>query len=140
MSQKEISSRCLTLFVISVLSFASAASAGNMSEEAIAQRIAPVGSVYLQGDIPEIETFDIPSGPRSGDNVYNTFCIACHSTGIAGAPKAGDKKAWNVRMEQGREVLNDHAINGFNAMPARGTCMDCTNEEMIAAIDHILSL
>lgn len=111
-----------------------------MSEEAIEQRIAPIGSVYLQGETAEIETSAAPSGPRTGEIVYNTFCVACHSTGAAGAPIAGDTKEWKTRLAKGRDLLNDHAIKGFNVMPARGTCMDCTDEEMIATIDHLLSL
>lgn len=140
MSPKYFFPRRLTLMSITALSLMGAVQAANMSDEAIMQRIAPIGSVYLQGETSQIETSLAPSGPRTGEMVYNTFCIACHSTGAAGAPIAGDKKEWATRLAQGRETLNDHAINGFNIMPALGTCMDCTNEEMIAAIDHILSL
>nr|WP_255555715.1 cytochrome c5 family protein [Enterovibrio paralichthyis] len=116
-----------------------AAHAADMSEEAIAERIAPVGSVYLEGEAP-VETAAAPTGPRTGDAVYNTYCMACHATGAAGAPKTGDKAAWEPRIAQGEDVLLTHAVNGFNGMPARGTCMDCSDDEIQAAIDHMLSL
>lgn len=128
----------ISLSVIAALSLISITYASSMSDAAIAQRIAPVGSVYLQGEAPE--TPALPLGLRAGDTVYNTSCIACHATGVAGAPKAGDGPAWKARLEQGRSVVNNHAISGFNAMPALGACMDCSNEEIIAAIDYMLSM
>ncbi|WP_434357768.1 cytochrome c5 family protein [Parasalinivibrio latis] len=124
---------------VAALSIATAVQAADMSEEAIAERISQVGSVYLDGEGPVTAAAE-PAGPRTGDQVYNTFCMACHGTGAAGAPKTGDAAAWEPRLAQGRDTLNQHAINGFNAMPARGTCMDCSDEEIVAAIDHMLSL
>ncbi|MBQ4850139.1 cytochrome c5 family protein [Pseudoalteromonas sp. MMG012] len=103
-----------------------------LTEEAIKKRLAPVGSVYLAGAAPaEV----IPSGPRSGEQVYQASCFACHGTGALGAPKTPDD--WATRLTKGREVLIDHAINGFNAMPPRGTCMDCSDDEITAAIDFM---
>lgn len=125
---------------LGALSLIATSHANNMSEEAIASRIAPVGSVYLQGETPAIAAIDVPVAPRTAETVYNTFCVACHSTGIAGAPKVGDIAAWEERLGQGRDILNNHAINGFNAMPARGTCMDCADKEIITAIDYMLTL
>ncbi|WP_407331752.1 c-type cytochrome [Enterovibrio sp. 27052020O] len=139
MSAKGIFLRRLAVSAITALSLMGAANAADMSEEAIAERIAPVGSVYLEGEAP-VDTAAAPTGPRTGDAVYNTYCMACHATGAAGAPLAGDAAAWEPRLAQGRDVLNNHAINGFNGMPARGTCMDCSDEEIVAAIDHMLAL
>ncbi|MEZ8083120.1 c-type cytochrome [Enterovibrio norvegicus] len=139
MSAKGIFLRRLAVSAVTALSLVSAVHAADMSEEAIAERIAPVGSVYLEGEAP-VETAAVPSGPRAGDAVYNTYCMACHSTGAAGAPKAGDAAAWEPRLAQGKDTLLSHAINGFNGMPAKGTCMDCSDDEIVAAIDHMLSL
>ncbi len=139
MSAKGIFLRRLAVSAVTALSLMGAAHAADMSEEAIAERIAPVGSVYLEGEAP-VETAAAPTGPRTGDAVYNTYCMACHATGAAGAPKAGDKAAWEPRIAQGEDVLLTHALNGFNGMPARGTCMDCSDDEIKAAIDHMLSL
>lgn len=138
MNPKGLLLRHLTLSAIVTISLIAAAHATSMSEEAILERIAPVGSVYLEGEAPIIETVVV--SPRAGEAVYNTSCIACHSTGVAGAPKTGDIAAWGKRLAQGRKMLNDHAINGFNAMPARGTCFDCSDKEIISAINHMLAL
>ncbi len=125
-------SSALVTFLVSSTAFAN-----NMSHEAIAERIAPIGSVYLDGQAPT-EEIVVASGPRDASTIYNTFCMACHTTGAAGAPKIGDASAWDQRLAQGRDILNDHAINGFNGMPARGTCMDCSDEEIIATIDFMV--
>lgn len=140
MSAKEIFLRRLAVSAVTAFSLMGTAHAADMSEEAIAERIAPVGSVYLEGEAPVETAAAAPSGPRTGDTIYNTFCMACHATGAAGAPKVGDAAAWEPRLAQGRDTLNKHAIEGFNGMPARGTCMDCSDEEIIAAVDHLLSL
>ena len=99
-------------------------------KEAIAKRIAPVGQVYVAGAVAASEA---ASGPRSGEKVYQTACFACHGTGALDAPKKGDA-AWKPRMEQGFDTLLKHAIEGIRAMPARGTCGDCSDDEIAAAI------
>lgn len=104
-----------------------------LNEEAIKKRIAPIGSVYLAGANAAAEV--VSSGPRSGEQVYQASCFACHGTGALGAPKTADD--WAARLGKGRDVLIDHAINGFNAMPPRGTCMDCSDDEIAAAVDFM---
>ncbi len=71
-----------------------------------------------------------------GEQVYNMHCVACHGSGVAGAPKHGDKAAWAPRLKQGEAVLFQHAKNGFKAMPAMGTCSECTDEELKKAIQY----
>ncbi|WP_114767498.1 c-type cytochrome [Vibrio rhodolitus] len=132
-------SRKILTALVAAATFSSATFAANVSQEqydAIAERIKPVGDVYLVGSEPVAAA--VPTGPRDGATVYGTFCTACHSTGISGAPKTGDAGDWSPRIAQGRDVLNNHAINGFNAMPAKGSCMDCSDDEIIAAIDHMI--
>ena len=75
---------------------------------------------------------------RDGATVYNTKCLACHMTGVAGAPKVGDKAAWDARMASGMEAVLAVAKTGKGAMPPMGTCMDCTDGELTAAIQHML--
>ncbi len=131
-------SRKVITALVAAVTFSAASFAANVSQEeydAIAERIKPVGDVYLVGAEPVAAE---PSGPRDGATVYGMFCTACHGAGVAGAPKTGDAGAWAPRIAQGRDILNDHAINGFNAMPARGSCMDCSDDEVIAAIDHMI--
>ena len=74
---------------------------------------------------------------RTGADVYGTFCIACHSSGVSGAPKAGNAGDWAPRIAQGKDVLVKHALNGFNAMPPKGTCMNCSTQELTAAIEFM---
>ncbi|MGF1874103.1 cytochrome c5 family protein [Photobacterium frigidiphilum] len=132
----ELSLRQLIVATVAALTFAGSVAAADMSDDAIAERIKPVGSVYLEGDAP-IDTA-ATSGPRSGDAVYGTFCIACHGSGVLSAPKKGDAGDWSPRLAKGMDVLTDHALNGFNAMPAKGSCMDCSDDEIVAAINHMI--
>lgn len=74
---------------------------------------------------------------RSGGSVYGSVCYACHATGAAGAPKVGDKAAWLPRLREGDATLQQHALQGYNAMPARGGCAACSNAEIRAAIGYM---
>ncbi|EMI4516334.1 cytochrome c5 family protein [Vibrio parahaemolyticus] len=131
-------SRQMISVLFAALTFSTAALASDISQteyDAIAERIKPVGDVYLAGSEPVKEE---PTGPRDGAKVYGTFCIACHASGVNGAPKSGNADDWTSRIAQGKDVLVKHALEGFNAMPAKGTCMDCSDDEVIAAIDHMI--
>jgi len=75
---------------------------------------------------------------RTGVEVYNTKCLACHMPGVAGAPKVGDKAAWDARMAKGMDQVLAVAKKGINAMPPMGTCMDCSDAELTAAIQHMV--
>lgn len=121
--------------------------ADEMSTEAIAERIAPVGQVYTAKDLEGIATAAAApaaasSGPRDGETVFKGACFACHDTGAAGAPKRGDKAAWEPRIAQGFETLRKRAIEGFTGkagmMPARGTCAACSDEEIENAIHYMI--
>lgn len=59
-------------------------------------------------------------GHASGEQVYKTVCVACHETGVAHAPKFGDRDDWAPLIEEGQHVLTAHAWVGVRAMPARG--------------------
>ncbi|ENM7918059.1 TPA: cytochrome c5 family protein [Vibrio parahaemolyticus] len=131
-------SRQMISVLFAALTFSTAALASDISQteyDAIAERIKPVGDVYLAGSEPVKEE---PTGPRDGAKVYGTFCIACHASGVNGAPKSGNADDWAPRIAQGKDELVKHALEGFNAMPAKGTCMDCSDDEIIAAIDHMI--
>lgn len=113
----------------------------NVNDE-ILSRIQPVGEVCLQGDecgTAAAPTATASAGPRSGSDVYDAVCMACHTTGAAGAPMIGDASAWAPRIEQGLETLFNHSINGFNAMPAKGGCASCPDEEIQAAVEYMVS-
>lgn len=123
----------VTLFTLATI-FAVQATAADETE--IEKRIKPVGELYLAGAVAEVAA--APTGPKSGADVYQASCFACHGTGAMGAPKKGDKAAWDVRTAQGMDVLLEHAIKGFNAMPPKGTCMACSDDEIKAAIEFML--
>jgi cytochrome c5 len=84
-----------------------------MSEEATAKRIQPVaGFKLVDADAPKVF--------KTGEQVYQSTCAACHGTGVAGAPKFGDKDAWAKYIQQGYEELVKNAIHGIGAMPPKG--------------------
>jgi cytochrome c5 len=75
----------------------------------------------------------------AGEGIYNRACVACHATGVAGSPKLGDRSAWAPRVSQGMDALLSTAVSGRGAMPPRGTCMDCSDEELKVAIAYMVS-
>ena len=75
----------------------------------------------------------------AGVSVYNSKCIICHGSGVAGAPKVGDKAAWAPRVATGMDTLLASAIKGKNAMPPRGTCTECSDADLKAAIEYMVS-
>lgn len=117
-----------------------------LSERAISERIKPVGSVCLEGEdcggaVAVADAGDADGGsdePRDGATVYDSGCASCHASGAAGAPKTGDADAWAERIDKGMDTLVKHAYEGFNAMPARGMCGDCSEDEIAAAVEYIV--
>lgn len=134
--------------VISTLAalFALSAAAVDLTEAQraeIEERIKPVGESCLQGDSScAAATQAAASGgeARSGEDVYNAACMACHSTGAAGAPMLGDAAGWTDRIAKGMDVLYDSGVNGLSGtgMMAKGGCMDCSDDEIKAAVDYMV--
>ena len=106
--------------------------------EDIESRIQAFGEVCRTGDDCGAASAAVSSGPLSGQQVYDQFCFACHSTGVGGAPKLGDEEAWAPRRDKGMDVLMDSTLNGINAMPAKGTCMNCSDDELAEAVTYML--
>ncbi|GAB3542842.1 c-type cytochrome [Noviherbaspirillum agri] len=104
-----------------------------MSDEAIADRLRPVAD---QGF-----TFQGASGGakelKAGDAVYQAVCVACHGTGVAGAPKTGDAGAWSARIAQGQSTLVTNAIKGIRGMPAKGGNPDLADIEVERAVVYM---
>jgi cytochrome c5 len=128
-----------SLIVMFAVMVASAAWALSDKQRAdIEARIAPAGKVCMQGD----NTCGgagaaASSGPRSGEQVYNTYCTACHSAGVLGAPKTGTAD-WTARIDaKGLDAVYANGVNGIGAMPPKGTCADCSDDEIHAAIDFM---
>lgn len=84
-----------------------------LAEEAVARRIQPVGTV-------EIKDLADPAAMKTGEQVFNAQCAACHTTGAAGAPKLGDNAAWAARVSTGYDALLNSALHGKGNMGAQG--------------------
>jgi cytochrome c5 len=72
------------------------------------------------------------------EGLYAQACAACHDTGAANAPKSGDKDAWAERLGKGLDTLVDHAVNGFNAMPAKGGAAQLSDAEVAAIVEYMV--
>jgi cytochrome c5 len=131
--------------------------------EAIAKRIAPVVTLAVdpsKGPVPALTTAAAPKAadgpvvamvipasapagaaakPAGGEGVYQSACAACHAAGVAGAPKTGDKAGWGVRVAKGKPTLYDHALKGFNAMPAKGGNPALSDADVKAAVDYLVA-
>jgi cytochrome c5 len=85
---------------------------------------------------------DTPADTRTasvdGQKIYQASCQACHAAGIAGAPKLGDKEAWAPRIAKGNDALLLSVKNGLKAMPPKGTCMSCSEDELRAAMEYMV--
>lgn len=117
---------------------------------AVADRIRPVGQVYLAGEEHESSspTVETPAEPppvataMSGPQVYNTACLVCHGAGIGGAPVLGDAAQWQDRIAQGAATLKEHAVQGYTGsagyMPPKGGRLDLSDAEVEAAVDYMV--
>lgn len=118
------------------LNLAYAALSGSLTPEAIDARTTPVAKVDVSGAAAaapaEAKTLDV------GTSVYEKNCKMCHGTGLAGAPKFGNKSDWAPHIAKGIDTLHDHVIHGFNAMPARGGCSTCSDDDLFKALQHML--
>jgi cytochrome c5 len=136
-----------------------------MGEDAIAERLKPVGQVRVAsttgdgsspiavsdkltsaGETPTQEKMTGDAEPASvggtanaGESVYNASCLMCHGSGLAGAPKVGDKPAWKARIAQGTDVLYASAIKGKNTMPPKGGAMSTPDNDIKSAVDFMVS-
>jgi cytochrome c5 len=122
-----------------------------MTDEAIAKRLQPVGRVEF-GAAGAAAGSKEPAAPKSraaaasaasqkpdGKKVYDSNCMACHATGVAGAPKLGDKAAWAPHLKQGMDALLQSALKGKGAMPPKGGNPSLSEAEVRAAIEFMIS-
>lgn len=125
-----------------------------LAPEAVAERIHPVGRIefaddpaYKQrmaaaGAAPAPAAAAQPAaaaGPVDGKAVYGKACVACHATGVANAPKLGDKAAWAPRLGAGVDGLMKSVIGGKGAMPPKAGNPSLTDAEIRAAVEYLLS-
>lgn len=97
---------------------------------------APIGTAAAASPAPAATS----AGSANGKAVFDQTCAVCHGTGIAGAPKAGDKAAWEPRLKQGVAALHDASIKGKNAMPPKGGNMSLSEADVKAAVDYMVGL
>lgn len=137
------------LTAIAVFVWAVANTAGNIDYGKSAakvkmaeERIKPVGQVNLASN-PTLGGQVLAVAPAATaekatpESLYNTACAACHTAGIAGAPKFADKGAWTGRIGKGLETLTNNAINGINGMPARGGSA-LSDADIKSAVEYML--
>ncbi len=105
--------------------------------EEIAMRIEPVVSLATMKDLASMATGAADSADQTPDQMYQSACLACHTTGAAGAPKIGDAGAWTERLGKGMDMLVTSAINGIGAMPARGGSQ-LDDDQIRAVVEYIL--
>lgn len=114
---------------------------GSLEEQSIIERIKPKASVYIDQakEMAQPESAVAQKTQDIGASRYEQTCKMCHETGLADSPKLGDKKAWASRIAQGMDVLFKHAIEGMKAMPPKGGCSSCSDEEIKKAVEYMVS-
>lgn len=156
MFSKGVQSRVVKISLMIVgLSVAGAALAQSVRDQYIAERLAPVGSVCLAGDAcatggsasvgsavassaPAMTIAQAATAEFNVVGTYDQYCAMCHNTGMANAPRLGDEAHWTARVaEVGLAVITTNAITGINAMPARGMCATCTDEQIGELVEYL---
>jgi cytochrome c5 len=125
----------LAIFLIVMLVLSVQASMGTpdpapLADKEIRERIKPFGtSVAVDPNVPHVD--------RTGEAVYAEVCSGCHESGALDSPKFKDTAAWGKRIATGYETLLDHALKGYNKMPARGGDPDLSDLEVARGIVHM---
>lgn len=92
--------------------------------------------------LPFVFSSTVAADTAQGQGVYMNFCAPCHASGVAGAPKTGDKAAWQERIVKGEEAMAALAIKGFQGssgfMPAKGGNSALTDEEVTSATIYMV--
>ena len=105
---------------------------------ALARAAAPIAAVIEEvveeviEAVAEVAAFDVES-------TYQMSCFACHGTGAAGAPLLGDADAWTERMAKGMDAVMVNVVNGVNAMPPKGLCMTCSDDNLQTLVNYMIS-
>ena len=81
--------------------------------------------------------------PKNAEELYNAVCSTCHAQGIGGAPRIGDKAAWEPRIAQGKDTLYKHSVEGFQGsagvMPPKGGRVDLADALIHQGVDYMVS-
>jgi cytochrome c5 len=158
----------LTQFAIGVYGGRERKNDPAMSDESVSKRVGPVAQVVVEANAAPAAPAPAAAAPAgaaptpaapaavaaapaapaaapakaasgAGKSTYDSVCMACHSTGVAGAPKLGDKAAWAPRVKQGKDALYNSALKGKGAMPAKGGNASLSDDAVKAAVDYMVS-
>jgi len=105
--------------------------------EEVAMRLKPVVTLADMRANMTVASAAGDSASKSPDQLYQSACLACHTTGAAGAPKIGDPAAWTDRLAKGLDELVTSAINGIGAMPPRGGSQ-FSDDQIRVVVEYIL--
>jgi len=130
----------LTIVIAILASFAASDVNAKLDErsdrentQATAQRIAPVGKF----SVTTVAAAPVAAVELSVEDMYAS-CAACHATGAAGAPVTGAASDWTARIAKGTDTLYQNAINGINAMPARGGNASLSDDNIKVIVDYMI--
>ena len=107
-------------------------------DNTVLERIKPLGEVRIDTDTQVASVEIVETAERSGEEIYNSKCAGCHTSGVMGAPKYASLADWSSRIDLGLDKLTASAIAGKGGMPARGTCMDCSDNEIKVTVQYML--
>jgi len=111
-------------------------------------KVAPDSSIWILLETGSIYRLSRESSPieaarevgqRDGEYIYLTVCSTCHSQNAPGVPQISNPSDWTDRLKKDRKELYRNSINGFNAMPEKGLCEDCTNKEVTRAVNFMIN-
>ncbi len=107
-------------------------------DEKIEQNTQLIGTKQKQENASKNMQMDVKK-ENAGKKTYDRFCIVCHRDGLLGAPKFHDEQAWKKRLsDKSMSDLVASVIKGLNAMPAKGTCYECNEEDIKSAVEYML--
>ena len=109
-----------------------------MVENSVLERIKPVGEVRIDTSTQVASVEIVETAERLGEEIYNSKCAGCHTSGVMGSPKFASLEDWAPRIDLGLEKLTLSAIAGKGGMPAKGTCMDCTDNDIKITVQYML--
>lgn len=98
-------------------------------------------SLFAETHRPEDFLNQVKGSKNEGEQIYQHFCVNCHAQKPLiplGAPRFGDEGDWKLRLKQDIKILFQHTEEGINAMPPRGGCFECTDEQLALALVEML--
>jgi len=79
------------------------------------------------------------SGKGAAKSIYGEYCSGCHTSGAGGAPRFGDASSWTPIIKKGMDSVYNNAIHGVGGMPAKGTCLTCSDADIKQTVDYMVA-